>query len=294
MSPSVILKSSAPAKVNLSLKLVGKRADNYHLLDSVFVPVNFLFDELEIVLNDGKSSVKMSSNLPEMTDASANLCSKAAELYFKMTDIGVDCHIKLQKNIPIGAGLGGGSSDCGAVLKMLNDHYRKMTDAQLAETALTLGADVPFFLSGKISRIGGIGEKIEPLDCPFNGHLLIIFPPFSINTAWAYKNLDPSIIGHDPSKMTDILCSSLKNDDILTACRHLQNDFESLIFRKFPAYFIWRENLLANGAFHVGLSGSGSAFFAVFDDVEKLRSAAALFGEKYGGTLKMFYDQENL
>jgi 4-diphosphocytidyl-2-C-methyl-D-erythritol kinase len=100
MSGSVVkLHAFAPAKIKLSLKLVGKRADGYHLLDSIFVPFRALFDELTLELSDGEPSVTISSNLSEMTDAESNLCSKAAKLYFETTDIHPSCHIHLEKNI---------------------------------------------------------------------------------------------------------------------------------------------------------------------------------------------------
>jgi 4-diphosphocytidyl-2-C-methyl-D-erythritol kinase len=179
---SVILKTAASAKINLSLKLVGKRQDGYHLLDSIFVPVSSLADDITITLSSGNKSVTISSNLAEMTDAANNLCSKAAEKYFKMTGIDVNCHIDLQKKIPIGAGLGGGSSDCAAVLKLLNSHYQKLTEKELHELALSLGADVPFFLVNKISHVTGIGENIIPFDCAMPLNILIFSPQFSIST----------------------------------------------------------------------------------------------------------------
>lgn len=278
----ITLKASAAAKINLSLKLVGKRADGYHLLNSIFVPVPELADELTLTLkNDGKGQISMSSNLAEMTDIENNLCSKAFKLYCKMTEISPSCHIHLTKNIPSGAGVGGGSSDCAEVLKMLNSHYGKLTEKELHEAALSLGADVPFFLVKKMSEVQGIGEKITPLGCDFHGFILLCFPPFAVNTAWAFKNLDPSIIGSVPSNLTEKLSSALKNDDILTAAKCLQNDFESLLFKKFPAYKVWQNDLLSVGALHVGLSGSGSTFFALFDNAEKMRAADTLLHSKY-------------
>ena len=283
---TVTLKCHAPAKINLSLKLVGKRIDNYHLLDSVFVPVAELFDEISIILTEGESSVKMSSNHAEMTDADTNLCSKAAKAYFKLTDISVSCQIHLVKNIPIGAGLGGGSSDAAAVLKLLNSHYGKLSSEQLAALALTLGADVPFFLINKISRVGGIGEIITPFENHAEMNFLILSPPFSVSTPWAFKHLNPSVIGENPSKSSSKIAEALKNDDILTAADSLVNDFESLLFEKFPAYQIWRNFLLNTGALHVGLSGSGSSFFALFDSAEKLADAESKFIVKFGTAVK--------
>lgn len=283
MSPKEItFQTSAAAKINLSLKLVGRRADGYHLLDSIFVPLPGLADELTVSLkNDGKNTVSMSSNLAEMTDSETNLCSKAFKLYCKMTEITPSCHIHLEKKIPVGAGLGGGSSDCAEVLKLLNSHYRKLPRNELHSAALSLGADVPFFLVRQTARVQGIGEIIKVLDCSFHAGILLIFPPFSINTAWAYKNLDPSIIGDDPSNLTDKLNLALQNDDILTAAECLQNDFESLLFSKFPAYLIWKKYLLDLSALHVGISGSGSSFFALFANKDTLENARHKFFDRY-------------
>lgn len=282
----VILKSRASAKLNTALKIVGKRPDNYHLLDSVFVPVPQLFDEISITLSAGKNSVIMSSNLEEMTDAETNLCSKAAKKYFEMTDISVKCHIELIKNIPIGAGLGGGSSDAAEVLKMLNSHYKKLSAQEMHSCALSLGADVPFFLVNKPSRVSGIGENIMPFECRTQLHLMIISPPFAISTPWAFKHLDPSIIGQDPSNLSSKLVNALENDDILTAAECMHNDFEKLLFNKFPAYIIWRDYLRQHGALHVGISGSGSSFFALFESASTLAAAKKEFYGKFGTVIK--------
>ena len=284
---TVTLRCHASAKINLSLKIVGKRIDNYHLLDSIFIPVAELYDEINITLTEGKTSVTMSSNLADMTDNDTNLCSKAAKAYFKLTDISVSCQIHLVKNIPVGAGLGGGSSDAAAVLRLLNSHYGKLSSEQLAALALTLGADVPFFLVNKTSRVGGIGEIITPFDNRAKINLLILSPPFSVSTPWAFKHLNPSVIGENPSKSSSKIAEALKNDDILTAADSLVNDFESLLFEKFPAYQIWRNFLLNTGALHVGLSGSGSSFFAIFDSAEKLADAEKKFIEEFGTTVKI-------
>ena len=281
-NPSVILKTAAPAKINLSLKLVGKRQDGYHLLDSIFVPVNSVVDDISITLSDGDFSVRMSSNVPEMTDAETNLCSKAAKKYFEMTGLNVDCQIYLNKKIPIGAGLGGGSSDCAAVLKLLNKHYQKLSDNELHELALSLGADVPFFLVNKISHVTGIGENIVPFECNVQLPLFILSPLFSISTPWAFKHINPSIIGVDPLNSSSNIVEALKNDDILTTAKYLQNDFESLVFNKFPAYTVWKNFLLSCGALHVGLSGTGLSFFALFGELSDMENAEKKFYEEYG------------
>lgn len=269
----------ASAKINLSLKLVGKRADNYHLLDSIFVPYEKLYDEISLTLADGEPQVKMSSNLAEMA-SEKNLCAMAAKAYFKAAAVCADCRIHLTKNIPVGAGLGGGSSDCAAVLKILNSHFQKLSESQLHELALSLGADVPFFLVNKISRVTGIGENISVIDTDIKLPILLLSPPFSVSTPWAFKNINPSIIKPNPSDLSSKLISALKNDDILTAAKYLHNDFESLLFEKFPAYEIWRRNLLALNALHVGISGSGSSFFALFENQKTLEKAQEQFFEK--------------
>ncbi|MBR2508593.1 MAG: 4-(cytidine 5'-diphospho)-2-C-methyl-D-erythritol kinase [Lentisphaeria bacterium] len=284
MSPKeTIFQTSAAAKINLSLKLVGRRADGYHLLDSIFVPVLELADELTLtLLEDGKGGVSISSNNAEMTDAENNLCTKAFRLYCRKAAVSPSCRIHLEKKIPIGAGLGGGSSDCAAVLKLLNSFYHKLSETELHETALSLGADVPFFLINKISRVRGIGENITTLECSAKLNLLILAPVFSISTPWAFKHLDPSVIGDDPSNLTDKLNLALQNDDILTAAECLQNDFESLLFSKFPAYLIWKKYLLDLSALHVGISGSGSSFFALFANKDTLENARHKFFDRYG------------
>ena len=284
-----VLHADAPAKLNLSLKITGKRQDGYHLLDSIFIPLKNVSDHLSLTLReDGSGNISISSNLPEMTDCKTNLCSKAVRLYCKTAEINPSCHIDLQKNIPIGAGLGGGSSDCAAVLKILNAYYNRLSEKQLHDCALSLGADVPFFLVEKLSRITGIGEKIQPLNCTFNYSILVCKPFFSISTPWAFKHINPSIIGIDSSESTSKIVDALQNDDILTAVKYLRNDFENLLFSKFPAYIVWKNFLLTHGALYVGLSGSGSAFFAVFAEPETMASAGKILKEKYPLLLDIF------
>src|SRR5215475_4097810 len=186
-----LLAEYAPAKINLCLRITGKRADGYHELDSIFLPVAWC-DAVRIEVrpsNDARVTLRCDD--PALADTASNLASRAADAFMRAYAVSAAVLIDLRKRIPRGAGLGGGSSDAGAVLRMMAAMCAKPNDASLAELAVQLGADVPFFLDPRPARVRGIGEKIEPLPAMLNLHIVIAVPRIQVSTAQVFRALKP-------------------------------------------------------------------------------------------------------
>ncbi len=244
------MRVKAPAKLNLGLKILGKLPDGFHELDTVFARIS-LCDELELVLrNDGKIKVEV---IGEKISLRENLVYKAAMLLKKFTSKQNGISITLMKKIPSGAGLGGGSSDSAATLKALNRLWGlKLKRIELEKLALELGSDVPFFLRSGIQRGQGRGELLTRYELPksFPRHVVLIVPKVRVSTAWAYGQLS----------ITNFQFSIVKRSFSLS------NDFEEVVFQKYPELKQLKKQLKRSGAKYTSLSGSGSAVFGLFQD----------------------------
>src|SRR5271156_2844511 len=180
----------APAKINLFLRITGRRPDGYHELDSLFLPIS-LFDRIVIETADARASaVSIRCNWAEMPVDSSNLAMRAAQLFMAEAGLSARVEIDLHKEIPAGAGLGGGSSDAGAVLRAMASMYGFDDQPALRRLALKLGADVPFFLDPRPARVGGVGERIRYLGVTCRMHLVIGVPPVAVPTAEIYRHLE--------------------------------------------------------------------------------------------------------
>ena len=268
----------APAKINLGLRLLGIRDDGYHLLESIFAPIE-LWDELEIAVEPGPARIELEVDLPPrstmpaplaaVASGSDNLVVRAAEAFCKATGLEAVVRIRLRKRIPVGAGLGGGSSDAAAVLLGLADRMADPPGADaLSGIALGLGADVPFFLSPGPARVRGIGELIEPLPGLPPLDLVLANPGISLATAEVYRTADelrPTLT--EPragSTMRAISRLSGEAGDLLAGGNLLVNDLEPAARRLCPPIARVFDLLHAAGALGVGLSGSGATVFGVF------------------------------
>lgn len=260
------MKIRAPAKINLRLRVVGKRADGYHLLDTIIVPVS-LYDELEIKLGmapahqeSGDELIKITCDDPAVPVGEENLAYRAAQLIMKNRRRVQAVHIHIRKSIPLGAGLGGGSTDAAATLVGLNRLLKpRLSFSKLEKIALTLGADVPFFIRARPARARGIGERLSRLGGLPRIWLVIIYPGFPVSTAWAYRNLGAKLT--KPIANTSI-ATSLKSFDKLSSL--LENDLESVTLSQYPEIGVLKQKLLREGAPRVLMSGSGSSVFGIF------------------------------
>ena len=263
------MKLRAPAKINLGLRIVGTRPDGYHELDSIFLPLD-LADELEVeTAPAGTTRVALSVAGDAPADAS-NLAARAARGFAEAAGLSLEVRITLRKHIPAAAGLGGGSSDAAAVLRALRALHPGTLDASaLATLALSLGADVPFFLDPQPSRVGGIGERLEPLRGVPALALVLANPGAPIPTVEAFRAYDA--LGRAPSAGLGPLPDFRDPADLaqLTA-----NDLEDPALRICPALGRLRRALQSAGAAAVGLSGSGATLYGVCQDPADARAVA--------------------
>ena len=259
------MKIRAPAKINLSLRVVGKRADGYHLLDTVMVPVS-LYDEIDIQQRTTArraahhAPIEIRCNHPQVPLGRDNIAHRAAELLMQKTKINRPICIRIRKNIPIGAGLGGGSTDAAAVLVGLNRMWKlRLSVRQLERLALQLGADVPFFIRGKPARARGIGEKLRLLPKLRRRWLVLAYPGFPVATAWVYGNLSLKLT---KVSVNTSIATPLESLDTLE--KLLVNDLEQVAIRRYPEIGRVKMKLSLAGAVAVLMSGSGSSVFGVF------------------------------
>ena len=267
----------APAKVNLFLRIVGRRSDGYHLLDSLMAPVS-LYDAIEIQAEkreQNKSRITLTCDKPDLPTDQSNLAYRAALLICRETETTATITIDLQKNIPAGAGLGGGSSDAAAVLKALNRLLSLgLNVPQLCRLAAQIGADVPFFIPCGLARVSGIGDILTPLAPLPRRWLVIVVPPFAVSTPWAYRRFDelsPDVACLPADSTLQITVQQWPDVGVFV------NDLEQAVLPEHPLIAHSKSRLLELGAEMALMSGSGSAVFGVFAEQLQAQQAAATF-----------------
>jgi len=253
----------APAKINLFLRVVGKRKDGYHRLDTLMAPVS-LYDEIEIrksrrAPRSAAPRIAVGCAHPLVPPGEKNLAFRAARLLLPRIDPRWAVRIGIRKRIPVGAGLGGGSADAAATLTGLNRLFRLgLTDAQLEKLALALGADVPFFVRARPARARGIGERLSPVGKLPALWLVILYPGFPVSTARVFRKL-PALT---KTRVNTSIATSLKSPDTIASL--LLNDLETVAFNLYPGIRLLKNKLLREGAAGGLMSGSGSAVFGIF------------------------------
>ena len=265
-APAIQIK--APAKVNVRLEVTGKRPDGYHDIFSIMVPVE-LYDNLDISLNDS-GRINLKSTGFDVPEDPSNLIYRAAESFYSKSGIknkGID--IRLEKNIPVAAGLGGGSSDAASTLTALNElHAFPLKIEALQGLAVKLGADVSFFLNAVPSIATGIGEVLEPIPNWPELWYLIVTPWIEISTAWVYRNFKMKLTSNE----YDYIRKILKNDDV-NISRILKNDLERVTSASFPVIEELKTKIMGAGAEGAMMSGSGPSVFGIFSSRAKAVSA---------------------
>ncbi len=281
-----LLAEPAPAKINLFLRVVGRRADGYHELDSVFVPVS-LCDQVRVEIRVASraapdTSIALRCDRDDLPMGAKNLAWRAADAFLReFGGAARPSHvtIDLRKEIPAGAGLGGGSSDAGAVLRMMAALCRVDDPSRLSRVALGLGADVPFFLSPHVAHVGGVGERISPLGLFPPGArapvwqtplwMVIAAPPVEVSTAEVFQALRPAQwSGPAPAEHLRAIAAG----EIAPAM--LQNDLAAVAMARHPEIAQLKSALEAAGA-AAAMSGSGGAVFGIFASAEAAAQAAA-------------------
>lgn len=269
------MKIKAYAKINITLDIPKIREDGYHELCSVFQTVS-LHDELEInVSENSKNEIILTCDTPNVPCDEKNLCWRAAKAFTERFGIeNKNISIDLKKNIPSGAGLGGGSSDCAETLKALNKLFNvNASDEELEQIGVKLGADVPFFIKGGTQLAEGIGEKLTRLDLPYpEFHLVIIKPKAELPTVGIYKIFDGLPKEKIPTASTEKFLEKISAGDI-NAFKLITNMLEPAAKTLCPEIEDAEMFLVKQGAVSAMMTGSGSAVFGIFTNVNKAAEA---------------------
>jgi 4-diphosphocytidyl-2-C-methyl-D-erythritol kinase len=251
---------STPAKINLFLKVSGKRSDGYHDIYSWFQAID-LVDHLEIELVKG-ADIEILTNVENIPTGTDNLVHKAAMLVRDITGLRSGLRIKLWKNIPVGAGLGGGSSDAAALIKGLNKlHNLSMNCRDMVNVGLKIGSDVPFFFSKGQAEVTGRGENITSIALPINYKIALAIAPFEIRAAEAYKKLRLDLT----DSITDVSFRRChRAGELFEQISLVSNDLEKALIKSYPILDKIRRYFGKTGASIVRLSGSGPTIFALY------------------------------
>ena len=268
------------AKVNLTLDVLGTLENGYHEVRMVMQPLN-LFDL--IIVKKSPFGITVKTNIPQLPCDNKNIAYKAAELFFSETKIKGGASIKITKNIPIAAGLAGGSGNAAAVLCALNLLYNtNLTDEKLLEMGLSLGADVPYCIKNVTSLAEGIGEKLSTL-CQIPGiPVVLVTPPVNISTKDIYTRIDSAT--NLPRIDTDKMISAIANFDAKTIGETLLNVMEVVTISDCPEISDIKKKMLEFGAYGSVMSGSGPSVFGIFPDNESAKEACDYFSIKYERT----------
>lgn len=245
----------ANAKINLGLNVTEKRPDGYHNLETVFYPVK-LHDVIELTDAQESSCVIRGINVPG--NAEDNICLKAYTLLKNEFDLPPQ-RITLLKNIPVGAGLGGGSSDAAFLIKLLNDKFSLgISLEQMEAYASKLGADCPFFIRNRPVFAAGIGDQFSPITLDLSAlYMVLVMPAVQVSTADAYRGIKPSVPSTSVKDLIHLPYQNWKSS--------LTNDFEQTVFAKYPQIEAVKASLYDSGALYAAMSGSGSCVFGIFD-----------------------------
>ena len=253
-----------PCKINLGLRILYKREDGYHALETAFYPVP-LRDALEAITlpTDHQTPTLEVSGISIAGNPADNLCMKAWHLIKTDHPTLPAVSIHLLKKIPTGAGLGGGSSDGAFMLRLLNEKFLlNISTEKLMEYALQLGSDCPFFLLNQPAIATGRGEILEPITLDLSGYsMVLVHPGVHINTGWAFSQIKP--------QQPEVPLKTILQQPVSAWKDTLINDFESSVCQHHPELLLIREKLYAAGALYSAMSGSGSTFYGIFPKNEK-------------------------
>jgi 4-diphosphocytidyl-2-C-methyl-D-erythritol kinase len=267
----------AYAKINISLDVIGKREDGYHLLNMIMQTID-VYDLINIERT--LTGISLSSNKPFIPVDERNLAYKAAKLFIENYNINGGVNINIRKNIPVAAGLAGGSTDAAAVLRCMRDLYKpEVSDDELMKLGVRIGADVPYCIVGGTALCEGIGEIVKPLK-PFKDKILVLVKPsFGVSTKDVYGSLDTKRIYKHPE--TDALISAMERDDLGFVAENMKNVLENITLKKHQSLKELKKEFLKMDALGVLMSGSGPTVFGFFDDMMKAQSCYDRMKAKY-------------
>lgn len=262
----------ARAKINLALDVCRRLENGYHEVKMVMQTVD-LYDELEFKMRNDPDIILSVNSKDYLGDLENNLIFRAAKLMKQQYNIQYGVEIRLKKNIPVAAGMAGGSTDAAATMLAMNELYELgLSRTQLMEMAVRLGADIPFCIMGGTALAEGIGEKLTPLPAPPQAVLLIVKPPIMVPTQWVYEHLRLDQIGRHPD--IDGMVDALKQGDLKGITDRMENVMETVTEREYPIITDIKKMMLGSGAMNAVMSGSGPSIFGVFLEEDAARAAA--------------------
>ncbi len=272
---------ASPSKINIYLRILGRRPDGYHEIETIFIPLTHPSDlvSVEFLESEGLSVSGDSDLIPR---DESNICWKAAMKYAKSANIAPSWKIGIKKNVPVAAGLGGGSANAATLLRILQNEYNALSEAEIRSVSAEIGADVPFFLNPSPSAATGIGEKLTPIRLSTSFDILLLNPKFPVSSSWAYTNI---ILNPDPHPSLNEMIRQLADANQVGVSKLLRNDLAAALYLKFPLLQILRDELCSEGAMSAEISGSGPSLFGLFASGDDADKAASFFSLKYGSAL---------
>lgn len=276
----------SPAKINLYLRILGKRPDGYHELETLMLPLDF---GDEIRLQPKEDGLTLECDNPALPTDDTNLVLRATRRLAERCGVKRGANIALAKRTPLAAGLGGGSSNAAAVLLGLKQLWGlQVQDPVLHELAAAMGSDVNFFLAGGAALCHGRGEQIEAVFCKLSASILLVNPGFGISTKWAYENwakaAAESRLTASPPEVS-LLLRALAEDDLAGVSRCLFNSLEAPSIRKFPVLELIKSAMRHEGASGALMSGSGATVFGLFADPKAAEASAQRVREQFGPSM---------
>lgn len=261
------------AKINLTLDVTGKRDDGYHEVEMIMQTLS-LFDL--VIADKTRGGIHLSTNLHYLPSNEKNIAYKAARLFFDETGIRGGVKLRIHKNIPVSAGLAGGSGNAAAVLVLLNMLYNAgLSEKELCSLGAKLGADVPYCITGGTQLSSGIGEVLSPLPPMPKLNILLVKPFINVSTAEVYKEIDSAVITRRPD--TAAMTAAIERGDARAVAGNLCNVMEYVTERQYPVISDIKSKMKADGALGALMSGSGPSVFGIFEDYETAFRSAAGF-----------------
>lgn len=273
----------AYAKVNIGLDVIRRREDGYHEVKMIMQTVN-LYDNLSIEELPEGNGISITTNAGFLPTNEDNLIYKAAKLLIDEFDIKGGLKIHLEKNIPVAAGMAGGSTDAAATLIGINEIFNlSLSMEELMKRGVKIGADVPYCIMGKTALSEGIGEVLKPISGMPQCHILIAKPPIDVSTKYVYENLHANELKWHPD--IDGLVDSIKKSDLKGIASKMDNVLETVTVKEYPIIEDIKTFMKENGALNSIMSGSGPTVFGLFDDEKTAKDA-------YEGLLKKDYTKQ--
>lgn len=274
------IELKAYGKINIGLDVIRKREDGYHDLDMIMQTVG-VYDDVIISREDGTQTyeIEVSTDADILPNDKGNLAFMAAKVLMEAYDIKSKVKIHINKRIPIAGGMAGGSADCAAVLRGVNKLFQLgLTDEQLQEYGVKLGADVPYCIVGGTKRAQGIGEILTDLPTPPKCYVIIAKPDAFVSTKFVYSHIRPAQIENHPD--IDGIIESIKAGDLYGMCEKIANVMEDVTIPEYPIIQKVKDILKSNGAVNVLMSGSGPTVFGIYDDEEKAKQSMDVLSGK--------------